>query len=379
MSAGGEIDANQRHGNILSAKNCRYIMQKLSMPNGYTWSRWQPDRNLFFNSHFFVTAQGNVAVDPLALEPSDAEQIEALGGIALIAVTNRDHLRESLALRERFGALLATSEREAPLLGVNVDRVLTDGEELFPGARVVALESQKTPGEFALHLRAAHAVLVGDALIGSPAGSLSLLPDEKYGDSMKAVLALRRLLALQPDVLLVGDGTSLWSGATRAIGVALHARGGIAVNRINLDQLRYEEFATNPRYRSFDAEVGFWIGAEHLGYQVVKLPPGARFCPVHAEFSEEELFLVLDGEPSIRTTKETMRCRTGDFIAFPVGPDHAHQVINESPAEATLLLLGQEQEQNIVYYPESDKLLVSTAGVRWMVRNAPQLDYYDGE
>jgi uncharacterized cupin superfamily protein len=355
-------------------------MQTLALPNAYTWSRWQPDRNLFFNSHFFVSSQGNVAVDPLAPERDDAEQIEALGGISWVVVTNRDHLRETQGLRERFSARLATSRIEAPLLGVPVDRVLEDGEALFDGATIVQLEAQKTPGEFAIELRQHRALLVGDALIGSPAGSLSLLPDEKYANPERAVLALRRLWALQPEILLLGDGASLWHGATRAIADALFGRGGIAVNRINLDELRYEHFTGGEgKYRSDDAEVGFWIGAEHLGYQVVRLPPGARFCPVHAEFSEEELFIVFEGEPSIRTPQETLRCRRGDFIAFPTGPAHAHQVINESESDATLLLLGQNQEQNIVYYPESDKLLASTSRVRWMVRKTPQLDYFDGE
>jgi uncharacterized cupin superfamily protein len=355
-------------------------MQKLAIPNIYMWSRWQPDRNLWFNSHLFVTPEGNVAVDPLTLELSDAEHIAALGGVAWIVVTNRDHLRDALALRERFSARIATSQLEAPLLDAPVDRALVDGEELFAGARVIALAAQKTPGEFAIHVRKSATVLVGDALVGAPAGALSLLPDEKYADVTQAILALRRVWALQPEVLLLGDGASLWYGATRAIGDVLFARGGLAVNRINLDELAYEDVRSeSTRYRSCDAEVGFWIGAQRLGYQVVKLPPGARFCPVHAEFSEEELFIVLDGEPSIRTPSQTLRCRRGDFIAFPTGPRHAHQAINESDAEATLLLLGQSQEQNIVYYPESDKLLASTPDVRWMVRNSPQLDYYDGE
>jgi uncharacterized cupin superfamily protein len=333
-----------------------------------------------FNSHLFVTPNGNVAVDPLALEPSDAEHVEALGGIAEIVLTNRDHLREAPSLVARFGARIVTSAREAPLLDIPVDRVVADGEQVFEGAHAVWLDHQKTPGEFAVHLPKEKAVLVGDAILGAPAGALSLLPDEKYAEPVRAALALRRLLALQPHVLLVGDGAPLWSGATRALGSLLFARAGIAANRINLDELRFEEIAApNPRYRSNDAEVGFWIGAERLGYQVVKLPPGARFCPVHAELSEEELFVVLDGEPSIRTLSETMRCRKGDFIAFPVGLAHAHQVLNESDEPATLLLLGQNQEEALCYYPESDKLLAATAEVRWMMRRSPQLDYYEGE
>ena len=355
-------------------------MQQLAIPNAFVWSRRQPDRQMYFNSHFFVVPAGNVAVDPLPLEADEAEQIAALGGVDTIVITNRDHLRDAPALRERFGARIATSEREAGLLELPVDRLLRDGEEIFSGARAVLLSHQKTPGEFALHLPRDRAVLVGDAIFGAPAGALSLPADRMYEDVQRAVLSLRRIAALQPDILLVGDGTSLWSGATHAIETLLFTRGGIAVNRINVDELDYVTSSDmDDKYRSSDGEVGFWIGAQRLGYQVVKLPPGARFCPVHAEFSEEELFVVLDGTPSIRTTKETLRCRPGDFIAFPVGPDHAHQVLNESASEATLLLLGEYAKTAVTYYPESDKLLVSSPEGRWMMRRSPNLDYYDGE
>ena len=355
-------------------------MQQLAIPGAFVWSRRQPDRNMYFNSHFFVVPGGNVAVDPLPLDADEAEQIAALGGVASIVITNRDHLRDAPALRERFGARLVTTEREAALLELPIDRLLHDNEEIFAGAFAILLANQKTPGEFALHLPRHRAVLVGDAIFGAPAGALSLPADRMYEDVHRAVLSLRRIAALQPDVLLVGDGTSLWSGATRAIEALVFARAGIAANRINIDELDYvTSGAMNDKYLSSDGEVGFWIGAQRLGYQVVKLPPGARFCPVHAEFSEEELFLVLDGAPSIRTPKETLRCRRGDFIAFPVGSNHAHQVLNESDAEATLLLLGEYQQTAVTYYPESDKILVANPDGRWIVRRSPNLDYYDGE
>jgi uncharacterized cupin superfamily protein len=355
-------------------------MQELAIPDSFMWSRRQPDRKMHFNGHFFVRAEGNVAVDPVPLEADEVDEIAARGGVAWIAITNRDHRRDAVALKERFGARIVTSETEASLLDVPVDRTVRDGEPLFDGATVVSLRSQKTPGEFAIHLSRHNAVLVGDAILGAPAGSLSLLTDSVYADVAQTVLGLRRILALQPDVLLVGDGTSLWGGATKQIASLLFRRGGLAVNRINVDELEYENFdSEDGRYRSTDGEVGFWIGAQRLGYQVVKLPPGSRFCPVHAEYSEEELFLVLDGAPSIRTPKETLACRRGDFIAFPTGPTHAHQVLNESAAEATLLLLGENKSQAVCYYPESDKLLVTSDGERWMVRRSPQLTYFDGE
>ncbi len=336
---------------------------------------------MYFNGHFFVLEGGNVAVDPVPPEQDDVEHMASLGGIAWIVVTNRDHLRDTIALRERFGAHVATSSKEAKALGTSVERILENDDEAFRGASVVALERQKTPGEFALHLAAFQTILVGDALIGTPAGALSLLSDACYADVKEAALALRVLWSLRPHALLVGDGSSLFSGATKAIGNVLFARAGLAANRINLDELRYDDYAgpEGSAFRSSDAEVGYWIGAERVGYQVVKLQPGARFCPLHAEYTEEELFLVLDGAPSIRTKTETLQCRRGDFIAFPIGPEHAHQVINESNAEATILLLGEEASQTLCYYPDSDKLLATAPGERWMLRASPRLEYFDGE
>jgi hypothetical protein len=56
-------------------------------------------------------------------------------------------------------------------------------------------------------------LIVGDALIGRPSGSISLLPPEKYVDIQQARDGLRRLLKNNFDSLLVGDGASILSGA----------------------------------------------------------------------------------------------------------------------------------------------------------------------
>jgi uncharacterized cupin superfamily protein/glyoxylase-like metal-dependent hydrolase (beta-lactamase superfamily II) len=355
-------------------------VQPLCIPGAFMWSRRQPDRRMNFNSFFFSTPEGNVAVDPLPLETDELEQLVALSGLSWVVLTNRDHVRSAAVLRESFGARIATSEAEASAIDIPVDRVLHDGDTAFPGAVVVALQHQKTPGEFALHLAEHSALVVGDALIGVPAGALSLLPDERYADVTQSVLALRRLWALKPEVLLLGDGTPLFSGATRAIGAVLFARGGLAVNRINLDDVPREHFISpDGKFGSDDADVDPLIGGEHLGYQVVTLKPGMRFCPLHAHYREEELYIVLEGTPSVRTDRETLQCRAGDFIAFPVGREHAHQLLNESAADATVILLGAEQPEELVYYPDSDKISARAPGVRYRLRAKPQLEYFDSE
>lgn len=317
----------------------------------YVWSVWQPDRNLYFNSHFLQRPSGNIVVDPLELHPNDVDAIQAMGGVATIVVTNRDHERKARDLALRFGAKIAASEGDAPLLSGRVDRELRDGEQIAPGMYAVTFEGLKSPGEFAVYLPEQDCAIVGDALWGDPAGSLRLLPDEKLLDPRNAVLSLRKLWALRLKTLLVGDGASIYGDADRVIGECLEARTDVYVNKVNLDELTAEPFSdVDDRYEGQSAEIGFLIGARKLGYQLTTLPPGKRFCPLHAHAAEEEMFLVWEGEPTVRTTRGSYKCRRGDVISFPVGDRGAHHLINESGAPCKVLMLGTVEPNEVAYY-----------------------------
>jgi len=63
----------------------------------------------------------------------------------------------------------------------------------------------------------AGAIILGDALIGKPPGSFSLLPAEKYKDVAAARRGLRRLLEHSFDTVLVGDGASVIRDSRRAV------------------------------------------------------------------------------------------------------------------------------------------------------------------
>jgi uncharacterized cupin superfamily protein/glyoxylase-like metal-dependent hydrolase (beta-lactamase superfamily II) len=350
-------------------------MQPLALPGVYAWSAWQPDRNLFFNSHFLVREGGNVAFDPLPLDDGDAREIEALGGVATILLTNRDHERGAAAMRDRFGARVLSSEREAGLFGLRVDA--TFGRDVLAGIEAVPLEGAKTPGEVVFLLEGLGAAVAGDAVIGAPAGALSFLGGGKLADPVALALSLRRVWSPHLKALLVGDGASLSSGADEALSTLLEAFGGPAINRINLDELEYQlSEGAGGKYSRRRAEIGFRIGARRLGYQAVRLAPGALFCPLHSHDKEEEMFFVFEGTPTVRTPRGDVRLRPGDFMAFPVGPRGAHHLLNESDADALVLLLGEEDDDEVCYYPNSQKVLVARRG---LIMREDRLDYYDGE
>jgi len=359
------------------------MLARVGIPGTWMWSEWQPGRGMPFNSYAFERDGGCVLVDPLPLDGSSADALAAMGGAATIVLTNRDHERHAASARERFDARILAHSREAPLFGVTIDGTFEDGDEVFPGAFALALSGGKTDGEIALHFPSDCTALVGDALIGSPAGAVSLLPDEKLENARGLLFALRGLWSLQLQTLLLCDGQPIFGDADRVIGELLRSRLGAEALRVNADELTFVPYAGPGPYACDDGEVGLPIGARKLGYRVARLQPGKAFCPLHWHVASEEFFYVLEGTPSVRMGSETLQCRPGDFIAFPCGESGAHQLRNDSDEPCLVLMVGIEDQAldlEACFYPDSDKLGVwsPTARLR-MVRASPDLDYYDGE
>jgi len=139
-------------------------------------------------------------------------------GVDRILLTNRNHARAANRVRELTGASVeihASDADHARKQGVGIDDTLEVTGRV--GAFTIVGVPGKSPGEIALHDPARRLLIVGDALIGHPAGSLSLLPDRVVDDPPRLRRSVRGLLALDFDALIVGDGVSLPSGARQAL------------------------------------------------------------------------------------------------------------------------------------------------------------------
>jgi len=352
-------------------------MRQTVVPGVWFWSRWQPDRALDFNGFFVESANGNLVVDPI--EPGDAllDDLRARG-VATIVVTNRDHERATAAVVGATGAQVIASALDAPTLTVSVDRTVVPGDVVH-GWTVLGLDGFKTPGEIVLYDRARRTAIVGDALWGTPAGALTLMPDAKLADPARAALSARALRARKLEHLLVGDGACIFGNAHAVIGAMLDARDGVAVNRINVfDEVPLEREAGDPPpFTPLWGEVGRYIGAERLGYAVMNLARGESLCPYHWHTREEELFVVMAGTPTLRTSRGSFGLRAGDCVAFTTDPRGAHRISNEGDEAAIVLAIANTDGGDVCYYPDSRKFVVESTGT--LVRELPQLDYFDGE
>ena len=191
---------------------------KTILPNISEWSWFSEEKQLNFNGHLLAVGEHRILVDPPPMNASDRAITQRGGALDYIILTNRDHEREAANFRKIFNCQVMAPELDAKEMTLPIDKTFKDGELLPGGIWVVQLSHQKSPGESALFLQQGQGVLiVGDGIIGDPPGSLRLLPSEKYIDIVQARDSLRRLLKYTFDSLLVGDGTSLITGAKPAL------------------------------------------------------------------------------------------------------------------------------------------------------------------
>ena len=197
---------------------------KQLLPGIWQWSWFSEEKQLNVNGLFLTVGEHKIVIDPPPMTAEASTLIRRQGALDYIIVTNRDHIREAVTYQAEFRCQLQVPEADASQMEVKPSKTYKDGELLPGGIWAVQLKDQKSPGESALYIQQGKGVLiVGDALIGKPAGALSLLAPEKYGDIGKAKEGLRRLLKYNFDSILVGDGASIIGGAKQALEHALQA------------------------------------------------------------------------------------------------------------------------------------------------------------
>jgi hypothetical protein len=195
---------------------------KQILPGIWQWSWFSEEKQLDFNGLFLVVGEHRILVDPPPMTAEDKVHIRKGGQVDYIILTNRDHERESAACQAEFGCQLMAPEVDAPQMAVKPTKTYKDGELLPGGIWAIQLQDQKSPGESALYLQHPEGILIlGDALIGKPPGSLTMLPAEKYADAAKAREGLKRLLKYSFETLLPGDGAPILTGAKKAVERAL--------------------------------------------------------------------------------------------------------------------------------------------------------------
>jgi glyoxylase-like metal-dependent hydrolase (beta-lactamase superfamily II) len=185
--------------------------------NVFSWSWFSEPHGYDFNGHLIRHPGGNLCIDPV--EPGEAV-LDAIGGlgVATILLTNRNHSRAANAVRSRSGAKTVIHPDDAAHArdqGTELDGELLVGDRIGP--LVVIGAPGKSPGEVALHWPARRVLVVGDAVIGNPPGRCGLLREAVMDDPAMLRESVAKLLELDFETLLVGDGEPILEGAKQKL------------------------------------------------------------------------------------------------------------------------------------------------------------------
>jgi uncharacterized cupin superfamily protein len=116
-------------------------------------------------------------------------------------------------------------------------------------------------------------------------------------------------------------------------------------------------------------------GATKTGLNHMTLAPGSTGAPPHCHSSEEEIFVILDGEGVLTLGRDTFPVRRGHVVARPAGTGVAHS-FRAAAAGLTYLAYGTREPADMTWYPRSKKVYFRGLGV---IGRVEPLDYWDGE
>ena len=163
-------------------------------------------------------------------------------------------------------------------------------------------------------------------------------------------------------------------------------------NIVNISELE-------PRIESHGDKFGFsgWrmgpeVGAKSIGTSYFEIPAGKQAFPNHYHTANEEAIFVIEGQAQVRIGKDILEVRSGDYICFPVGPEHSHSIHNHTEKILKILCISTLKPVEIVGYPDSRKIgffatQSATQGfrsgpapwIRMMIKEQKPVDYYEGE
>lgn len=152
----------------------------------------------------------------------------------------------------------------------------------------------------------------------------------------------------------------------------------------NFNTVSLEHFLRSPAYDTQTARLAQGTAARKLGASVDVLAPGKVSCPYHFHHAQEEMFVVLEGNGTLRVADEMLPISSGDVLFIPNGPTYPHQIVNSSDAPLKYLSISTRETPEICEYPDSGKysaMVVDANGAGFNAIQRPNatLDYWDGE
>jgi uncharacterized cupin superfamily protein len=119
------------------------------------------------------------------------------------------------------------------------------------------------------------------------------------------------------------------------------------------------------------------IYPKNLNFDLRLLNPGQLSAPYHFHRFAEELFMVISGSMTLRTSEGFELVSGGDLIFFEMGESGAHQFYNHTSEPCTYLDIRTYIGYDVCEYPDSDKILIAPSFE--IFKKDYRSSYFEGE
>ncbi|MEM7530591.1 MAG: cupin domain-containing protein [Chloroflexota bacterium] len=150
--------------------------------------------------------------------------------------------------------------------------------------------------------------------------------------------------------------------------------------KIHVDAIEKEVVGNGDKFAATIGTITQLMGMTKLGCTMVEIEPGKRAWPYHLHYGQEELFIILEGEGTLRYDDEEYPITQGEIFFAPIGEGTAHQIMNTSDTPMRYLALSSMSDPEVCYYPDSQKYgSYSDLGLQFLSRKESAVEYMDGE
>jgi glyoxylase-like metal-dependent hydrolase (beta-lactamase superfamily II) len=169
------------------------------------WSVYEPSVKCEIGCTALKAGSGWVVIDPVPLSEASWDELLAEAPLRAILLTNGNHVRDAVSLRDRHKVPVATApDTRRDIAELLPEIALLPGELLY-GIQAIPIPGA-TPGETAF-LSNTGALVLGDAVINvSTERGLEFLPDKYCTDAKQNRESLRKLLAFDFKILTLAHG-----------------------------------------------------------------------------------------------------------------------------------------------------------------------------
>jgi len=114
---------------------------------------------------------------------------------------------------------------------------------------------------------------------------------------------------------------------------------------------------------------------------IMEIPPQKAAYPYHFHVGITEVFYIISGEGTLKTSDGKHNVSPGDVIVFPPGKAGSHKIKNTSKTEPLRYLdFDTTALADVAFYPDSEKVgLILNGNPTHIFLENSEVDYYNGE